>query len=61
MLTLKKVSLSFRRFRRATRANRVLSANESQEVTGIDNDVRGKYNQYNQVKTQLMNLEKKQT
>lgn len=32
-----------------------------QEIASIDNDVRSKYNQYNQVKTTLAGLQKKQT
>lgn len=32
-----------------------------QEITSIDNDVRGKYNQYNTSKTTLTNLQKRQT
>ena len=31
------------------------------EITSIDNDVRNKYNQYNQIKTELTVLQKKQT
>jgi V-type H+-transporting ATPase subunit C len=31
------------------------------EITGLDNDVKTKYNQYNQVKTNLSNLQKRQT
>ncbi|MCJ1314262.1 Vacuolar ATP synthase subunit C [Agyrium rufum] len=33
----------------------------SKEVSSIDNDVKGKYTQYNQVKTTLANLEKRQS
>lgn len=32
-----------------------------QEVSSIDNDVKNKYNQYNQVKTSLTALQRKQT
>ena len=34
---------------------------DRQEISSIDNDVKGKYNQYNQVKTQLTVLQRKQT
>ena len=34
---------------------------DAQEITSIDNDVKGKYNQYNQVKTNLTVLQKRQT
>lgn len=37
------------------------SNGHSQEVTSIDNDVKSKYNQYNQVKTNLTSLQKRQT
>ena len=33
----------------------------TQEVSSIDNDVKNKYNQYNQVKTSLVALQRKQT
>lgn len=32
-----------------------------QEISSIDNDVKNKYNQYNQVKTSLTALQRKQT
>ena len=39
----------------------VLTTGRPQEITSIDNDVKTKYNQYNQVKTNLSQLQKKQT
>lgn len=32
-----------------------------QELAGIDNDVKGKFNQYNQVKTNLAASQRRQT
>lgn len=38
-----------------------LIENLQKELTSIDNDVKGKFNQYNSVKTSLATLHRKQT
>lgn len=36
-------------------------SNRAQEAASIDNDIRSKYSQYNQVKNTLSSLQRKQT